>query len=64
MQATRDEHEQIGYAFFRVAQHFFHAPRAFHPRQRMFDADTQVGDFLVPALVRRGELALARLFFG
>jgi hypothetical protein len=64
MQSARNEHEQIRYAFFRVPQPLFHAPRAFHPRQGMFDSDAQVGDLPVRALVRRRQFARARLFFG
>jgi hypothetical protein len=64
MQSARNEHEQISHAFFRIPQHLFHAPRAFHPRQGMFDSDAQVGDLSVRPLVRCGQFTLARLFFG
>jgi hypothetical protein len=64
MQATGNKHEQICDAFLGVAQYVFHAARAFHPRERMFDSDPEAGDFSIRALLGLRELTVPRLFFG
>jgi hypothetical protein len=39
MQATRNDHDQIGDPLFRVTQHLFDDATALHPREGMFYLD-------------------------
>lgn len=64
MQATGNEHEQIGNPRLGVAQHIFHAPRALHPREGMLDPDPEARDFLVRPLLGLREFTVPGLLFG
>ena len=64
VEPTRNKQEQIGDALLGVAQHVFHAPRPFHPRQGMFDPDADAGAGAVRPLLGLRKFPLPRLFFG
>ncbi len=64
VQATGDDHDEIGKAVLGVAQNIFHDADSLDSRQRVLTSHAYPCQLTIGSLLRSSQLAFARLFFG
>lgn len=64
MQGAGHFHDQIGKAWFGVAELVFDDATAFHPSDSMFDNNAYTRQQMIQGFVDPAEFLTARLFFG